>query len=143
MSRLDRHVAAVQNKLALDRFVAALAWVSVALAAMVWLTILVDRVFQVRPPRWDLWFWSGIGAAVVAAVAYAVYRRPSTHAAGWSAQRRANRSISRLYRATAPGRARPLSNTERARSLWRRRGGRPPQWRGPKKRPRTNPGGGG
>src|SRR5687768_9897324 len=81
MSRLDRHVAAVQNKLALDRFIAALAWVSVALAALVWLTILVDRVFQLRPPRWDLWFWSGIGAAVVAAIAYAFYRRPSTHAA--------------------------------------------------------------
>src|SRR5687767_1814546 len=81
MSRLDRHIAAVQNKLALDRFIVALAWVSVAFAGLVWLTIIVDRVFQVRPPRWDLWFWSGIGAAVVGAIAYALYRRPSPHTA--------------------------------------------------------------
>ena len=81
MSRLDRHVANVQNKLALDRFIAGLAWASVAFAAAVWLTIIVERVLRVRPPRWDLWFWAGLALTVVAALAYAMYRRPSPHAA--------------------------------------------------------------
>jgi len=40
MSRLDRHVAMVQNKLALGRFVGALAWATVFWAAAVWVSAL-------------------------------------------------------------------------------------------------------
>jgi hypothetical protein len=81
MNRLDRHVANVQNKLALDRFIAGLAWASVAFAGAVWLTIIVDRVLRVRPPAWHMWFWAGLGVTLVAALAYAILRRPSPHAA--------------------------------------------------------------
>lgn len=82
MSRLDRHVAAVQNKLALDRFIVALAWASLGFVAVVWLAILVDRMFQLRLPQASIWFWAAAGVTVVVAIAYAVWRRPSRqHAA--------------------------------------------------------------
>jgi len=61
MSRLDRHVAMVQNKLAMGRFLHALAWASVAFAAAVWVGIVVDRVFRLRPPHMWIWIWSGVG----------------------------------------------------------------------------------
>jgi hypothetical protein len=81
MSQLDRHVTTVRNKLALGRFIAALAWVSLGFASLAWLLILIDRLFQFTLPRKDLWFWSGVGFTFAAATAYAVYRRPSAKAA--------------------------------------------------------------
>jgi len=77
MSRLDRHVAMVQNKLALGRFLTALAWSLLVFAAVVWGTILVDRMFQVRPPREVVLFWAGAGLAVLTALSYSIWRRPT------------------------------------------------------------------
>ncbi len=77
MSRLDRHVAMVQNKLALGRFLTALAWSLLVFAAVVWGTILVDRMFQVRPPRAMVLFWAGAGVAVLTALSYSIWRRPT------------------------------------------------------------------
>ena len=51
MSRLDRHVALVQNKLTLARFFDALAWVALGYAVLVWAAVIVDRLFHVRLPR--------------------------------------------------------------------------------------------
>src|SRR5687768_6920023 len=79
MSRLDRHVAMVQNKLALGRFVQALAWATLAFLAVLWVGIIVERVFHVRPPRVMIWIWSGLGAAVLAAIVYALVKRPTRH----------------------------------------------------------------
>jgi hypothetical protein len=81
MSRLDRHVAMVQNKLALGRFLQALAWSLLVFAAIVWGTILVDKLFQVRPPRVMVLFWAGAGVAMLTALSYAIWKRPSAHAA--------------------------------------------------------------
>jgi hypothetical protein len=81
MSRLDRHVDAVRNKLALGRFVEGLCWTSFVLAVLFAIGILVDRFLQFRPPQWHLWLIGGGIAAVVGAVGYAVYRRPSRHEA--------------------------------------------------------------
>src|SRR5688500_14529411 len=77
MSRLDRHVAMVQNKLALGRFLTALAWSLLVFGAVVWGTILVDRMFQVRPPREMVLFWAGAGLAVLTALSYSIWRRPT------------------------------------------------------------------
>jgi len=77
MSRLDRHVAMVQNKLALGRFLTALAWSLLVFGAIVWGTILVDRVFQVRPPRMMVLFWAGAGVAILTALSYSIWRRPT------------------------------------------------------------------
>jgi hypothetical protein len=77
MSRLDRHVAMVQNKLALGRFLQALAWSLLVFAAIVWGTILVDKLFQVRPPRVMVLFWAGAGLAVLTALSYSIWRRPT------------------------------------------------------------------
>src|SRR5687767_5800902 len=79
MSRLDRHVAMVQNKLALGRFVQALAWATLIFLGVLWLGIIVDRVFHVRPPRVMIWIWSGLGASVLAAIVYALIKRPTRH----------------------------------------------------------------
>ncbi len=77
MSRLDRHVAMVQNKLALGRFFDALAWTSLAYVALVWLAIVVDRVIQLRLPRQGWWMLGGASAAILVALIYAIWRRPS------------------------------------------------------------------
>src|SRR4051812_43224432 len=79
MSRLDRHVAMVQNKLALGRFFQALAWSLLAFIALIWICIVVERMFHVHPPRPVIWIWGGLGAAVAAAMVYAAMRRPTRH----------------------------------------------------------------
>ena len=61
MSRLDRHIAMVQNKLALGRFVHALAWASVVLGLVVWGAIFLDRLTRIRPPHAVIFFWGGVG----------------------------------------------------------------------------------
>ncbi|CAN5438721.1 hypothetical protein BH09PLA1_BH09PLA1_19380 [soil metagenome] len=81
MSRLDQHVAAVQNKLALGKFVGAVVWTSAIFALVVWVAIVIDRVFLLRLPHWPIWFWAGVGAAGVAAMTYAIWRRPDVYAA--------------------------------------------------------------
>src|SRR3954469_22828380 len=81
MSRLDRHVAFVQNKLALARFIYAVAWALLIYAGVVWVAIIVDRLAHVRPIRPDIWFYSGLGAAVLAATIYAMIKRPDAKAA--------------------------------------------------------------
>src|SRR5687767_5864602 len=81
MSRLDRHVAMVQNKMALGRFVQAMAWASVALGAAVWMGIVVDRVLRVRPPHYMWWIYGGAGVGVLAAFVYSLIRRPTRHEA--------------------------------------------------------------
>ncbi len=81
MSRLDQHVASVQNKLAFARFIEALAKATLVFAAAVWVAILVDKLFRVRPPQYQIWLWSGLGATVLAAIIYAIVRRPSRSAA--------------------------------------------------------------
>src|SRR4051812_12449731 len=81
MSRLDQHVAKVQNKLALARFIVALGWTSLALAMMVALVLLEERTvhYMLPRPRWFL--LGGAGAAVVAALIYSLARRPSAKTA--------------------------------------------------------------
>lgn len=81
MSRLDRHVAMVQNKLALTRFVHVLAWTSVFWAAAIWVGIVVDRVFRVHPPHVAWFIWGGLGAMAVVSLIYAMVRRPTAHEA--------------------------------------------------------------
>jgi DNA segregation ATPase FtsK/SpoIIIE-like protein len=79
MSRLDRHVTMVRNKLALGRFISALAWAGIVYAAGVWIGILVDRIFLIRPPHLSWVLLGAAGLGVLAALAYAIVRRPSEH----------------------------------------------------------------
>ena len=81
MSRLDRHVAVVQGKLTLSTLLAALAWSLLIYGGVVWLTILANKVFGLHLPRVAIWFFSGLGVSIAAAVAYAIYHRPSRHEA--------------------------------------------------------------
>src|SRR5438067_2426530 len=81
MSRLDRHVAFVQGKLAFGRFLAALALTTLAFCAAVWLGVLIDRIFQLHPPRPGTFVWAGLAVAVLAAVVYSLVRKPSAHEA--------------------------------------------------------------
>src|SRR5215831_14907374 len=81
MSRLDQHVAAVQNKLALERFVQALVWTLFAFAAAVTVDILVARLFHYQLPYPRAWFWTACAFAFVSALIYAIAKRPSQKAA--------------------------------------------------------------
>nr|MBA3273967.1 hypothetical protein [Chthoniobacterales bacterium] len=77
MSRLDHHVAAVQNKLAFDRFLHALAWTTLVVSILGLGAVLVYEIFQVYPPKPMIWIYSALGAAVLVAIVYAIWRRPS------------------------------------------------------------------
>ena len=81
MSRLDRHIAMVQNKLALQRFLQGLVVAALLFLIALWVGLVVDRVFHWRPPRVAWWMWGGAGAAMVGAVVFAIVRRPSRHEA--------------------------------------------------------------
>ena len=81
MSRLDQHVAAVQNKLAIARFIDGLIWALLIFAAVVTIDILVAKVFHVQFPHPKIWFWSGSGVAALAALSWAIMKRPSRKSA--------------------------------------------------------------
>jgi hypothetical protein len=77
MSRLDYHVTKVQGKLLLTDLLRALAWALLAYGVVVWLVVLAWKLTQFRLPREWVWFWTGLGVSVGAAVGYAVWRRPT------------------------------------------------------------------
>src|SRR5689334_23970265 len=77
MSRLDRHVSLVQNKLAFQKFVNALAWavlwagVAACLGIVVWRVVGKDALPSIK------WWAIGAGAIVVGAGVFGFMRRPS------------------------------------------------------------------
>lgn len=81
MSRLDRHVHSVRNKLAIQQFIAAGGWTSFVLACACLLAVLIERAFGLRLPHADAWLYVGLGAAALVAVIFAWVRRPSLQTA--------------------------------------------------------------
>jgi hypothetical protein len=79
MTRLDRHVATVQSKLFIRRFLEALAWATVVLAAATLLAVLVQKLFQVFPEAFPVkWVLIGAGVVCVAvALGYAFLKKPT------------------------------------------------------------------
>src|SRR6266487_5610580 len=57
MSRLDRHIAVVQNKIALGRFVQALIWAIMVYLSLIWIAVTIQRVFAVHPPKPMIWIY--------------------------------------------------------------------------------------
>ena len=81
MSRLDRHIAMVQNKLAVQRLLQGLVVAALVFLVALWIGVIIDRVFQWRPPQHVWWLWGGVGAGALGAILYAVIRRPGRHEA--------------------------------------------------------------
>jgi hypothetical protein len=81
MTRLDRHVAFVQSKLALGKFLYALGFTIAFWLATVALAVIVDRVFQIRLPKPTAFFWAGAATATLAAVIYSLIKKPKPHEA--------------------------------------------------------------
>jgi hypothetical protein len=81
MSRLDRHVALVQNKLTLGKLLTALAWSLLAFGVLVWLYLLAHKLVGLSLPRPMAFFWIGLCASVTSACGYAFLRRPTRHQA--------------------------------------------------------------
>jgi hypothetical protein len=81
MSRLDEHVGAVRNRIALQSFVFALAWAGVVVASLALLGVLIDRILGWHPPRPEIWLYALGAAGLLGAVAYALHRRPDARAA--------------------------------------------------------------
>ena len=112
MSRLDRHVARVQGQLALALFLRALGAALTAFCGLVFLAVVVDRLGQVGVPRPWAFVWAGLGLTVVAAVAYAVARRPSAHQAAVAIDRKlglAEKFSTALYARQSNGPADPFA----------------------------------
>ena len=81
MSRLDRHVAFVQGKLALARFLTAVAYTTLAFFALLWLGVVIERLFHVAPPKPTAFAWAGLALALLAAAIYSMLRKPTAHEA--------------------------------------------------------------
>jgi hypothetical protein len=80
MTRLDKHVAAVQTKMFLRRFIDVLAWASVVWAGAVLLGVLIQRMFVILPAEFGA-KWVIIGGAVLCVAFSAVWaylHRPNT-----------------------------------------------------------------
>src|SRR3954470_8226076 len=79
MSRLDRHVATVQTKLALRRFLDALALSTLVLAGLVLLAVIVEKAAQVFPEKFPhLWaLFGAVGVCFVIATIYAIIKKPT------------------------------------------------------------------
>jgi hypothetical protein len=81
MSRLDQHVAAVRNRLAMAVFFRAVAWTMLALAGVILVMVAVDKLFWWAPPKPWIWIEAGIAVAVVVAIISAMRKRPSKYQA--------------------------------------------------------------
>src|SRR4051812_35431149 len=84
MSRLDRHVNVIRRKLFLDTLLASLCWVLLIVLSAMIIALLVHRLgvnWLDRIGRPDIWFYSIIGASVVGAIAYSIYRMPTARQA--------------------------------------------------------------
>jgi len=77
MSRLDKHVAAVQNKLTMIRFTQAAVWTINVFVGLVILAILIQRILALHLPHAREIFWGGLGASFVVAISWAFATRPS------------------------------------------------------------------
>jgi hypothetical protein len=77
MSRLDRHIALVRGKLILGQFFKGLAWSGLAIAAIAWTAIMVDRLVQLHLPHQRLIFLISLGVGTLAAWAFSLWRRPN------------------------------------------------------------------
>jgi hypothetical protein len=81
MSQLDRHVAAVQNRLAVAVFIEAVAKAAVALAVVILLTVAIAKLVWWQPPMPWTCVAIGGGVALVVAIAVAIRKRPSKYLA--------------------------------------------------------------
>jgi hypothetical protein len=81
MSRLDRHISVVRGKLMLGQFLKGLAWSALAVAAIVWTAVMVDRLLQLHLPHQGWLFLICIGVGTLAAWGFALWRRPSAQRA--------------------------------------------------------------
>jgi len=77
MSRLDRHIVAIQNRLTLRLFLQALVWFAVGLSGAALLAILIDRFFSLALPHAGFSLLIAAIASVGCSLAIAIYRRPT------------------------------------------------------------------
>lgn len=81
MSRLDRHIQMVRNKLALGTFLRTWGWAILILGAAVWLVVLGEKTLdRALPYHWTM-FWLGLALATACAMAWTLVHRPSPAAA--------------------------------------------------------------
>lgn len=90
MSRLDQHVAFVQGKLAFSTFLGVLARAGVVFFALVWIAVLVDRLFHVAVPQAFWVFWGGVGLTLLIAAIVAFLKRPTPAQAAVAIDERLN-----------------------------------------------------
>ena len=81
MSRLDRHISLVRGKLMLGQFLKGLAWSALALAAIVWAAIMIDRLIQIHLPRQGMLLLIGCGAVIITGWIYSILHRPTAQQA--------------------------------------------------------------
>ena len=88
MSRMDRHVTFVQGKLATSIFVDSLSGTVAAFFAACGVAILLNRTLQLALPHPQVWALATLGVAVIAALTFAIIRKPDAHTAAVEIDRR-------------------------------------------------------
>jgi len=81
MSRLDNHILTIRNKLALGVFLDAAAWAGTALAMVIGIAIIGQRVLDRAIPHSLVLLGIGFVAGVIGALVYGLIRRPSPQTA--------------------------------------------------------------
>jgi hypothetical protein len=81
MSRLDNHVAAVQNKLALGVFLEALAWAGMGLGTAVLIALLAERILDRELTHAGRLLGAGAILTLLGAFIYSLVRRPTAEVA--------------------------------------------------------------
>src|SRR5437868_629124 len=79
MSRLDRHIIAVRNKIALGHFLHALMWLGLGIGIGVLLLVIEQRQtwYHWMLPRPMMWLAGSAAVAVLAAAGWSLFRRPN------------------------------------------------------------------
>jgi hypothetical protein len=76
MPTIERHVARVRNRLTLQHLLHALAWAALGLVVVAWVAVIVFKLTRLAPPRPMHWLVALAVAGVVAAIGWALTRRP-------------------------------------------------------------------
>ena len=88
MTRIDQHIRAVRNKLALGRLIDAMGWTLLGLALLILVGVLVVRLFSLDAAGGRVWMGGGLAAAVLMALGYAIWRRPGEQEAAVAIDRK-------------------------------------------------------
>ncbi len=90
MTRLDRHILAVRNRLTLGRFLQTWGMALLYLAIVIWLAIAGEKLLNRILPHWAVLIYAGLFCTILTAAIWSLTRRPSAQVAAIAIDRELN-----------------------------------------------------